>query len=293
MALFLTQLMNGIGSGAVYASIALALVLVFRTTGILNFAQGEMALYSTYLVWFFTQRSVPVWVAIVLAMIISFVGGTAIERILIRPVEQASPLVLVIVTIGMFLAINSLTQLQFGSGQQALPSFYPQHTWRPGGVLISSNTLALVSVLAVECLLLYVVLQRTKLGLAFRGVASNPESSRLLGVPVGRILMVGWGLAAAVGAIAGALVVPTTTGLVPSSMQQILVFAFAAAALGGFDSVFGAVVGGMIVGVADALTIGYVHALRGIDLLVPFGLILLVLLFRPAGLFGSQRVERV
>jgi branched-chain amino acid transport system permease protein len=160
-------------------------------------------------------------------------------------------------------------------------------------VLISSNTLALVSVLAVECLLLYVVLQRTKLGLAFRGVASNPESSRLLGVPVGRVLMVGWGLAAAVGALAGALVVPTTTGLVPSSMQQILVFAFAAAALGGFDSVFGAVVGGMIVGVADALTIGYVHALRGIDLLVPFGLILLVLLFRPAGLFGSQRVERV
>ena len=200
---------------------------------------------------------------------------------MIRPVEQSSPLVIVIVTIGMFLAINSLTQLQFGSGQQALPSFYPQHTWRPGGVLISSDTLVLVAVLAVECLLLYLLLQRTKLGLAFRGVASNPESSRLLGVPVGRILMVGWGLAAAVGALAGALVVPTTTGLVPSSMQQILVFAFAAAALGGFDSVFGAVVGGLIVGVADALTIGYVHALRGIDLLVPFGLILLVLLFRP------------
>ena len=131
MALFLTQLMNGIGSGAVYASIALALVLVFRTTGILNFAQGEMALYSTYLVWFFTQRSVPVWIAILLAMLISFIGGAAIERILIRPVEQASPLVLVIVTIGMFLAINSLTQLQFGSGEQAMPSFYPQHTWRP------------------------------------------------------------------------------------------------------------------------------------------------------------------
>jgi branched-chain amino acid transport system permease protein len=293
MALFFTQLLNGIQNGAVYASLAIALVLIFRTTGILNFAQGEIALYSTYIVWKLTTTGMPVWLAILIAIVISFVGGALIERIVIRPVERSSPLVIVIVTIGMFLAINSLTQLQFGSGQQALPSFYPQHTWRPGGVLISSNTLALVSVLAVECLLLYVVLQRTKLGLAFRGVASNPESSRLLGVPVGRILMVGWGLAAAVGAIAGALVVPTTTGLVPSSMQQILVFAFAAAALGGFDSVFGAVVGGMIVGVADALTIGYVHALRGIDLLVPFGLILLVLLFRPAGLFGSQRVERV
>jgi branched-chain amino acid transport system permease protein len=293
MALFFTQLLNGIQNGAVYASLAIALVLIFRTTGILNFAQGEMALYSTYIVWKLTTTGMPVWLAILLAIAISFVGGALIERVIIRPVERSLPLVIVIVTIGMFLAINSLTQLQFGSGQHALPSFYPQHTWRPGGVLISSNTLALVGVLALECALLYFVLQRTKLGLAFRGVASNPESSRLLGVPVGRILMVGWGLAAAVGALAGALVVPTTTGLVPSSMQQILVFAFAAAALGGFDSVFGAVVGGMIVGVADALTIGYVHALRGIDLLVPFGLILLVLLFRPAGLFGTTRVERV
>jgi branched-chain amino acid transport system permease protein len=293
MALFFTQLLNGIQNGAVYASLAIALVLIFRTTGILNFAQGEMALYSTYIVWKLTTTGMPVWLAILLAIAISFVGGALIERVVIRPVERSSPLVIVIVTIGMFLAINSLTQLQFGSGQHALPSFYPQHTWRPGGVLISSNTLALVGMLALECAVLYLVLQRTKLGLAFRGVASNPESSRLLGVPVGRILMVGWGLAAAVGALAGALVVPTTTGLVPSSMQQILVFAFAAAALGGFDSVFGAVVGGMIVGVADAMTIGYVHALRGIDLLVPFGLILLVLLFRPAGLFGTTRVERV
>jgi len=293
MALFFTQLLSGIQAGAVYASLAVALVLIFRTTGILNFAQGEIALFSTYIVWKLTTTGMWVWLAILITIVISFVIGALIERIIIRPVEQSAPLVIVIVTIGMFLAINSLTQLQFGSGQHALPSFYPQHTWRPGGVLISSNTLALVGVLGVECLVLYVVLQRTKLGLAFRGVASNPESSRLLGVPVGRILMVGWGLAAAVGAVAGALVVPTTTGLVPSSMQQILVFSFAAAALGGFDSVIGAVVGGMIVGVADALTIGYVHALRGIDLLVPFTLILLVLLFRPAGLFGTTRVERV
>jgi len=174
-----------------------------------------------------------------------------------------------------------------------VPTFYPHHIWRPGGVIISSDTLVLVGVLAIECLLLFLLLQRTKLGLAFRGVSGNAESSRLLGVPVGRILMVGWGLSAAVGALAGAMAIPTTAGLVPSSMQQILVFAFAAAAIGGFDSVVGAVVGGIIVGVADALTIGYVNALHGIDLVVPFGLILLVLLFRPAGLFGSTHVERV
>jgi branched-chain amino acid transport system permease protein len=293
VALFFTQLLSGIQAGAVYASLAIALVLIFRTTGILNFAQGEMALFSTYVVWKFTDAGWPVWIAILVTAAIAFAGGAAIERVVIRPVEKASPLVIVIVTIGMFLAINSLAQLAFGSDQKVLPSFYPQHTWRPGGVLISSDTLVLAAVLAAECGLLYLLLQRTKLGLAFRGVASNSESSRLLGIPVGRVLMIGWGLAAAVGAIAGALVIPTTPGLVPSSMQQILVFAFAAAALGGFDSVLGAVVGGLIVGVADSLTIGYVHALRGIDLLVPFGLILLVLLFRPAGLFGTTRVERV
>jgi branched-chain amino acid transport system permease protein len=293
VALFLTQLLEGIQNGAIYASLAIALVLVYKTTGILNFAQGEMALFSTYLVWKFTTWDLPVWVAILLGMVISFIGGALIERVVIRPVERSAPLVIVIVTIGLFLALNSLTQLAFGNETEQLASAYVQKTWRPGGVLISSHTLVLVAMLAVECVLLYLLLQRTKLGLAFRGVASNPESSRLLGVPVGRILMVGWGLAAAVGCFAGALVIPTTAGLVPSSMQAILVFAFAAAALGGFDSVFGAVVGGMIVGVADSMTTGYVDALHGLNLLVPFGLILLVLLFRPAGLFGTPPVERV
>jgi branched-chain amino acid transport system permease protein len=293
VSLFLTQVLSGIQDGAIYASLAIALVLVFKTTGILNFAQGEMALFSTYLVWKFTDIGIPVWISIILGMALSFVGGALIERIVIRPVERSSPLVIVIVTIGLFLALNSVTQFVFGSGQRAVPSFYAHKVWRPGGVLISSDTLVLAAVLAVECGLLFLLLNRTKLGLAFRGVASNPESSRLLGVPVGRILMVGWGLAAAVGCLAGALVIPTTAGLVPSSTQGILVFAFAAAALGGFDSVFGAVVGGMIVGIADALTTGYIHALQGIDIIVPFGIILLVLLFRPAGLFGTTHVERV
>jgi len=293
VSLFFTQLLEGVQNGAIYASLAIALVLVYKTTGILNFAQGEMALFSTYLVWKFTVWDVPVWLAIVLAMILSFIGGALIERVVIRPVERSAPLVIVIVTIGLFLALNSLTQLAFGNETETLASAYAQKVWRPGSVQISSNTLVLVGMLAIECGLLYLLLQRTKLGVAFRGVASNPESSRLLGVPVGRILMVGWGLAAAVGCLAGALVIPTTAGLVPSSMQSILVFAFAAAALGGFDSVFGAVVGGMIVGVTDSLTTGYVDALHGLNLLVPFGLILLVLLFRPAGLFGTTRVERV
>jgi branched-chain amino acid transport system permease protein len=294
MSLFLTQLMNGIGNGAVYASLALALVLIFRTTGILNFAQGEMALYSTYLVWLFTDRSFPVWVAVLLAMAISFAGGALIERVVIRPVEKSSPLVLVIVTIGMFLAINSIAQVQFGADAKHLPRAYPGTTWLPGNVQISADTLVLVGVLAVECFVLYLILQRTKLGLAVRAVASNPESSQLLGIPVGTMLMLGWALAAALGALAGALAVPASQpALSAASMQSILVFAFAAAALGGFDSTLGAVVGGLIVGVAQSLTTQYIHPLSDIVLVVPFGLILLVLLVRPSGLFGSRRVERV
>lgn len=292
MSLFLTQLMNGIGIGAVYASLALALVLVFRTTGILNFAQGEMALYSTYLVWFFTVRSVPVWIAILLAMAISFVGGAAIERVLIRPVEQASPLVLVIVTIGMFLAINSIAQVQFGNDIKLLPRAYPNKTWLPGNVQISSDTLVLVGVLVAECVILYLVLNRTRIGLAFRAVASNPESSRLVGVPVGRMLMLGWAMAAAIGALAGALVI-APVGLEGASMQEILVYAFAAAALGGFDSPVGAVVAGLIVGVVGTMTTQYLHVVHDIELVVPLALILVVLLLRPSGLFGSTRVERV
>jgi branched-chain amino acid transport system permease protein len=284
--------MNGIGNGAVYASIALALVLVFSTTGILNFAQGEMALYSTYLVWYFTEQSIPVWIAILLSMILSFIGGALIERILIRPVEKASPLVLVIVTIGMFLAINSIAQVQFGNDIKVLPRAYPNKTWLPGNVEISSDTLVLIGVLIAECVILYLLLNRTKIGLAFRGVASNPESSRLLGVPAGRMLMLGWALAAAIGALAGALVI-APVGLHGGSMQEILVYAFAAAALGGFDSPLGAVVAGLIVGIAGTMTTQYLHVFHDIELIVPFGLILVVLLFRPAGLFGKRRVERV
>jgi branched-chain amino acid transport system permease protein len=293
VSLFLTQLMNGIGNGAVYASLALALVLIYRTTGILNFAQGEMALYSTYLFWYFTDRGLPVIVAILLTMVLSFIGGAAIERVVIRPVESSSPLVLVIVSIGMFLALNSIVQVQFGSDIKTnLPRAYPKHVWRPGEVQISADTLVLVGVLILECLVLYLLFQHTKLGLAFRAVSSNPESSRLVGVPAGRMLMLGWALAAALGALAGCLVIPTL-GLQASSMQSILVFSFAAAALGGFDSPLGAVVGGLIVGVAQSLTTQYIKSLSDIVLVVPFGLILIVLMVRPQGLFGTRRVERV
>jgi branched-chain amino acid transport system permease protein len=291
--LFISQVMNGISSGVVYASLALALVLIFRATGILNFAQGELALFATYVTWKFTDVGSPVWLAIVASMLLSFAAGMIIERVIIRPVEASSPLVIVIVTIGMFLAVNSFAQLVFGTDEKQLPRAYPLERWSPAGVNISSDVVVLVCVLVAECVLLWVLFQRTKVGMAMRAVASNAESCRLLGVGVGSMLMIGWGLATAIGAVAGALVVPTTPALTAGSLQAVLVFSFAAAALGGFDSPLGAVVGGLIVGVAHALTIQYLDPLDDIELVVPFGIILLVLLFRPNGLFGRATVERV
>lgn len=295
MQLFFDQVLNGVNSGVIYASVALALVLIYRTTGLLNFAQGELALFSAFITWWIAvEQDVPIVLALLLSVAISFVGGALIERILIRPVEGASsPLNVVIITLGIFLAVNALAQLIFiKPGREALqmPDLFPRGDLALG---IQKSTVGFAAVLAIECLLLYLLLQKTKLGLALRAVASNPESSRLVGINTGTMLMVGWALAAGIGAVAGTLAATQGSGFDTSLMQQVLVYAFAAAALGGFDSPLGAVVGGLIVGIADSLTIQYVDALNGIELIVPFVLILVVLLVRPNGLFGRTIVERV
>lgn len=291
--LFFSQLLNGLSSGVIYASLALAIVLIYRTTGILNFAQGEMALFSTYVTWWLADEGLPIGAAIAISVVISFVGGAAIERVIIRPFERAAPLVIVIATLGLFLALNSLTQVIFGTDAKQLANVFPETVWNIGGVRIEAQTVGLIVVLGLECVALWVLFQRTRVGLALRAVANNPESSRLLGIKVGSMLMLGWGLAAGLGALAGAMVVPTTQALTASSLQSVLVFAFAAAALGGFDSPLGAVVAGLVVGIAEALTIQYVEPLNNIELVVPFGIILVVLLVKPSGLFGTTRVERV
>ncbi|MCB0977345.1 MAG: branched-chain amino acid ABC transporter permease [Acidimicrobiales bacterium] len=292
--LFFDQTMNGVSSGVVFASVALALVLIFRTTSILNFAQGEMALFSTFITYrLAADFDLPIGLAVLVSAVIAFVGGAVIERVLIRPVEDSNhPLNVVIVTLGMFLAINALAALIFiRPGQEALqmPALFPDGKW----LGVQKEVIGFALVLVAECVILYLLLQKTKIGLALRAVASNPESSRLVGIHTGSMLMLGWGLAAVVGAVGGSLAAMQGTGFDTSLMQTVLVFGFAAAALGGFDSLIGAVVGGLIVGIANAWTVQYVDALDGIELVVPFALILVVLLVRPNGLFGRTIVERV
>ncbi|MEO6628309.1 MAG: branched-chain amino acid ABC transporter permease [Aquihabitans sp.] len=299
MGLFFDQFVNGIGRGVIYASIALALVLIFRTTGLLNFAQGEMALFSTFITYRLqSEYGLPIVLAIVVSMLISMVAGAVIERTLIRPVSSSQkPLNVVIVTLGMFLAINALAQLIFikpGEESLKMPSPFPSGNIS-SSVGVASSTVWFAAILVVECVLLWVLFQKTKVGLSLRAVASNPESSKLVGINTGAMLMLGWALAAGLGAVAGSLVAGSQTGFDVSLMQITLIYALAGAALGGFDSPMGAVVGGLTVGVVESLTVQYGHylGLGGIELLMPFALILVVLLVKPNGLFGRTIVERV
>jgi branched-chain amino acid transport system permease protein len=294
MELFLEQVFNGIAAGAVYASVALAIVLIYKSTGLLNFAQGEMALFSTYVTWRLADGGMNIGLAVAVSCGFAFVMGALIERVLIRPVEGShNPLNVVIVTLGMFLGINSLALLIFGTDERQMPKIFPRDSFDVVGANLQKETLGLLAMLVGECVLLWLLLQKTKLGLRLRAVASNADSSRLVGINTGLMLMLGWGLAALLGALAGSVAASTRTGFDSSFMQIILVYAFAAAALGGFDSLIGAVVGGVTVGIAHALTLQYVDALDGIEVVLPLGLIMVVLLVRPNGLFGRRTVERV
>lgn len=299
MQLFLNQLFNGIELGAIYASVALALVIVFRTTGLFNFAQGEMAMLSTFVTWQLAQ-AMPIWLALLIGMALSFVGGAVTERTLIRPMEaKGNPLGTVIITIGLFIALNAFIQLIWPpSRAQSEPFEMPRlvsasGTIQIGGAHLRWFTVFFVVVLLLECLFLYLLLQKTRLGLSLRAVASNKDSSKLVGIDVGKMLMVGWGLAAAIGALSGAVLASRANQFDVSLFQFVLAYAFAAAALGGFDSPLGAVVGGFIVGVAEAMAVNYIGLVEGIPIVVPLLLIFFVLLFRPQGMFGRKVVERV
>ena len=293
MTLFFQQLVSGISTGAIYASLALALVLIYRSTHIVNFAQGEMAMFSTYIAWQFTDWGWGVWAAIAATLVISFVGGLAIERVVIRPVESSSVLTVVIVTLGLLLVFNQAAAWRWTSILKSFPSPFPDGAWWIGDVRINWSDVGIVVVLLVSVAALWFLFQKTKVGLAMRAAAANPESSRLVGINVGRMLMLGWGLAAVLGALSGVMVAPKLF-LEPNMMAGVQIYAFAAATLGGFDSPVGAVVGGIVVGVAENLAGTYVDAI-GADLkiAVPLVIIFAVLMVRPSGLFGKHVVARV
>ncbi|MET8862095.1 branched-chain amino acid ABC transporter permease [Nonomuraea sp. NPDC004580] len=292
MAGFLQQVVEGLGAGAIYASLALALVLIYQFTGIVNFAQGELAMFSTYIAWQCVAAGLPFWLALVLTLAVSFAGGMLIERVIIRPVEGAPELTLVIVTVGLFIFVNAAAGWIWTFLIKDFPNPFPGGALEAAGVSVNVSTLGVLGVVALTMGLLYLLFQHTKIGLGMRAVATNPASAKLVGIRVGWTLALGWGLAATVGAVSGVLVAPLLF-LEPNMMGGVLIYAFAAATLGGFDSPVGAVVGGLIVGVAETLAGAYVGVI-GSDLKVgvPLVIILGVLLLRPQGLFGRAVVER-
>jgi branched-chain amino acid transport system permease protein len=286
------QVVSGLAQGAIFASLALALVLIYRTTDVLNFAQGEMATFTTFVAWSLMNH-MSYWPAFGLTLVIAFMGGALVERTIIRPVEHRPEIVIVIVTIGMLIALNGLGSWIWGPEVKAFDSPFSNGTTEIAGVVVAYQDLGVLAVVLVTVMLLWVFLRFTTIGLVMRAVANSQDASRLLGVRVGWMLAVGWGLAAVLGAIAGMMAAPTQF-LDSNLMLVILIYAFAAAVLGGIDSPLGAVVGGLVLGVLINVLGTYVDFV-GSELRLPaaFAVLLAALLVRPQGLFGHRAVRRV
>jgi branched-chain amino acid transport system permease protein len=289
MEALLHQVLSGLATGGIYASLALALVMIYQSTNHINFAQGEMAMFSTYLAWTLIDAGISWWIAFVITVLASFVMGMVIERIVIRPVEHAPVLTVVIVFIGLLVIFNSVAGWIYSYTIKSFPSPFPAQPVFGG--LMSAHELGAIAVTLAMLVLLYVFFRFTPLGLAMRAVAQNPNSSRLVGIRVGWMLALGWGLAAAIGAVAGTMIAPIVY-LDPNMMSGVLLYAFAAALLGGIDNPVGAVIGGFIVGVLENVMGAFVIGTE-LKLTVALALIICVLLVKPTGLFGKVFVTRV
>jgi branched-chain amino acid transport system permease protein len=288
------QIVIGLASGGVWATLALALVLIYRSTGVVNFAQGEMAMFSTFIAWSLVHHGFSYWPAFLLTVALSFVGGVAVERAVIRPVERAPALTVVIVTLGLFFCFNGAARWIWSPETRSLPNAFSTRPITVAGVAFSIQDLGTIAVSLGAVLLLWLFFRFTKLGLASRAAAVNPEATRLVGVRVSWMLALGWGLAAAMGAVSGMLSAAALASFDQNLMQPVLLYAFAGAVLGGIDSPLGAVVGSLLLGVLVNLIGTYVNFV-GTELQLPVALavILGVLLVRPSGLFGREAAARV
>lgn len=293
MAYFIQLVVEGFATGSIYGALALAIVLVNRATGLINFAQGAMAVLATFVAFGLTQAGVPLIVAMLISFAFAFAFGAGVERVVVRRFEGGHPDTAVVVTIGLFVFITGVAALIWGYEPRQFPSLFPPQSINIFGVFVSMRSLGNIVVLVVVMLLLQTLFRLTKLGLAMRAVADNPQSAALSGLPVSRLLMVGWGLAAVLGTVAGVLVAPQLF-ISPGMLDFALVYALAAAILGGLDSPIGAVVAAWFIGVAENLAAAYVHVIgNDLKVIVPFVAMLIILIVRPQGLFGRKVVVRV
>lgn len=291
MVLFLNQLLSGVATGSIYACIALAIVMIYQAIDHVNFAQGEMAMFSTFIAYQLMQWGMPYWAAFAAAVVLSFIAGVAIERALFRPLQNASVMVQLAGFIALFLIVNSTAGLLWGYTVKVFPSPFGGGSSFVG--LISGHQLGMVAITLILLALLFLFFRFTRVGLAMRAAATQPESARLVGINVGWMVGLGWGLAAAIGAIAGIMIAPVVF-LEPNMMGGILIYGFAGAVLGGLSNPAGAVVGGVLVGIIDNLAGTYIPSVgHELKLSISLGIIVLVLVFKPAGLFARQLLLRV
>jgi branched-chain amino acid transport system permease protein len=285
----LHQILSGLATGSIYASVALALVMIYQSTHHVNFAQGEMAMFSTYIALLLIGFGLPYWVAFVITLVFAFVAGVAIERTIVRQFYSAPVLSVVAVFIGLLLIINSAAGWLFDYNVKPFPSPFPDRAWY-GGPFMSPQQVGMIVVTLAVLGLVFAFFRFTPLGLAMRASAQNPTSSQLVGIRVGWMLGLGWGLAGAIGAVAGMMTAPIVF-LEPNMMAGILLYGFAAALLGGIDNPWGAALGGPIVGVLENLA----GVCIGTELKLTVALVVIigVLTVRPAGLFGRALVTRV
>jgi branched-chain amino acid transport system permease protein len=295
------QVASGLANGAIYACLALALVMIFVSTDHINFAQGELAMFSAYLVWQLLDWGVNFWLALLAVALFSFLLGVAIERIVLRPLHHAPILSVVVVFIGLLAIFHSLAGAIWGHTIKAVPSPFPNITFTGSG-FIGPHQIGMILVTAILLVALFAFFRLTPLGLAMRAAAQNPSSARLAGIRVDWMLALGWGLAAAIGAVAGTLVAPVVY-LEPNMMASILLYGFAGALVGGISSPGGAVAGGFIVGVLENLIAYFGNLLEkatgiyiignGEKLMVALIIVITVLTLKPSGLFGHVTVKRV
>ncbi len=292
MELFTNQVLAGIATGAIYACMALAVVMIYQAIDHLNFAQGEMAMFSTFIAWQLMQWGTPYWIAFVLVLIFSFVGGVVIERALFKPLAKAPVLTHVAGFIALFAIVNSVAGLTWDFTIKQFPSPFGSAPFL-GSQLISTHQAGMIGVTLVLLILLFLFFRYTRVGLAMRAAAVMPESARLVGINTSWMIALGWGMAAAIGSIAGMLIAPVVF-LEPNMMGGVLIYGFAAAVVGGLSSPLGAVIGGFLVGVFENLVGTYIPGVGNeLKLPIALALIITVLVVKPHGLFGRTIVKRV
>ena len=285
----LQQILGGLATGAIYACIALAVVMIYQAIDHFNFAQGEMAMFSAFIAWQLIDWGANYWVAFFICIVVSFIAGVAIERIIFAPLHNAPILTHIVVFIALFQIFNATAGFIWDFTIKVFPSPFPERLPFET-TLIGPHDLGMMAVVLIMLSLVFIFFRFTPIGLAMRAAAASPDSARLVGINVGWILALGWGLAAAIGAVAGMMIAPVVF-LEPGMMVGILLYGFAGAVVGGLTSPGGAVVGGFLMGVIEPLAGMAIGS--ELKLTVALVVIVTILIFRPAGLFGRVVVERV